>query len=295
MSTSFHNQVSDLQNQIDSLRARNAALEQQLEDMEAAHLDKASGLEDIIAQLENQLCETKKSLPITCPQHYKGTRREHRSFQNPAADYLVRFLKVPSTTRFFTKVGSAQPFLLCETTALNFTVSDWIQLIHSYPATVFHLLNVFDSSTAVLLQSQRFLLERLRERQQCNHLSSSDVIARKPMTAPTYAMFLQAVHGGRSSEEEEEIETETERVDRYVSWCGEPRCLVTVTVFLNRFGTFLQTQEKEKEELRMSEKEKEELRMSEKEELRMYEKEKEELRMSEKEELRMSEKEELRM
>ncbi|KAG1947666.1 hypothetical protein F2P79_000980 [Pimephales promelas] len=95
-----------------------------------------------------------KSLPITCPQHYKATRREHRSFQNPAADYLVRFLKVPSTTRFFTKVGSAQPFLLCETTALNFTVSDWIQLIHSYPATVFHLLNVFDSSTAVLLQSQ---------------------------------------------------------------------------------------------------------------------------------------------
>ncbi|KAG1949151.1 hypothetical protein F2P79_011965, partial [Pimephales promelas] len=60
----------------------------------------------------------------------------------------------PVLQRFFTKVGSAQPFLLCETTALNFTVSDWIQLIHSYPATVFHLLNVFDSSTAVLLQSQ---------------------------------------------------------------------------------------------------------------------------------------------
>ncbi|XDV38053.1 hypothetical protein PO909_007539 [Leuciscus waleckii] len=48
-----------VQNQIDGLRARNAALEQQLEDMEAAHLDKTSGLEDIIAQLENQLCETK--------------------------------------------------------------------------------------------------------------------------------------------------------------------------------------------------------------------------------------------
>uniref|UniRef100_A0A671PQJ2 Vimentin-related 1 n=1 Tax=Sinocyclocheilus anshuiensis TaxID=1608454 RepID=A0A671PQJ2_9TELE len=57
--TSFHNQVTDLQNQIDGLRARNAALEQQLEDMEEAHLDKTAGLEDIIAQLESQLCETK--------------------------------------------------------------------------------------------------------------------------------------------------------------------------------------------------------------------------------------------
>ncbi|RXN07915.1 vimentin-like protein [Labeo rohita] len=57
--TTFHNQVTDLQNQIDGLRARNGALERQLEDMEAAHLDKVAGLEDIIAQLESQLCETK--------------------------------------------------------------------------------------------------------------------------------------------------------------------------------------------------------------------------------------------
>ncbi|XP_076139500.1 vimentin-like [Alosa pseudoharengus] len=60
--TTYHNQVTDLQNQIDGLRARNAALEQQLEDMEAAHLDKMAGLEDIIAQLENQLCETKMEM-----------------------------------------------------------------------------------------------------------------------------------------------------------------------------------------------------------------------------------------
>uniref|UniRef100_A0A8C8GLG8 IF rod domain-containing protein n=1 Tax=Oncorhynchus tshawytscha TaxID=74940 RepID=A0A8C8GLG8_ONCTS len=57
--TTFHNQVTDLQNQIDGLRARNMALEQQLEDMEMTHMDKVGGLEGIIAQLENQLCETK--------------------------------------------------------------------------------------------------------------------------------------------------------------------------------------------------------------------------------------------
>ncbi|KAM6986347.1 vimentin-like isoform 1-T2 [Aplochiton taeniatus] len=57
--TTFHNQVTDLQNQIDGLRARNAALEQQLEDMEIAHVDKVGGLEAIIVQLETQLCETK--------------------------------------------------------------------------------------------------------------------------------------------------------------------------------------------------------------------------------------------
>ncbi|KAG7477077.1 hypothetical protein MATL_G00090320 [Megalops atlanticus] len=60
--TSYHNQVTDLQNQIDGLRARNAALEQQLDDMEMGHLDKAAGLERIIAQLENQLCETKMEM-----------------------------------------------------------------------------------------------------------------------------------------------------------------------------------------------------------------------------------------
>lgn len=57
--TSFHNQVTDLQNQIEGLRARNAALEQQLEDMEMTHMDKVGTLEDVIAQLEAQLCETK--------------------------------------------------------------------------------------------------------------------------------------------------------------------------------------------------------------------------------------------
>ncbi|XP_028830051.1 vimentin [Denticeps clupeoides] len=60
--TTFHNQVSDLQNQIDGIRARNSALEQQLEDMEAAHLDKVGSLEAIIAQLESQLCETKMEM-----------------------------------------------------------------------------------------------------------------------------------------------------------------------------------------------------------------------------------------
>uniref|UniRef100_A0A3Q1G1N7 Vimentin-related 1 n=1 Tax=Acanthochromis polyacanthus TaxID=80966 RepID=A0A3Q1G1N7_9TELE len=57
--TTFHNQVTDLQNQIDGLRARNAALEQQLEDMEMSHMDKVVNLESIIAQLEGQLCDTK--------------------------------------------------------------------------------------------------------------------------------------------------------------------------------------------------------------------------------------------
>ncbi|XP_026204842.1 desmin-like [Anabas testudineus] len=57
--TTFHNQVTDLQNQIDGLRARNAALEQQLEDMEMSHMDKVGSLEIVIAQLESQLCETK--------------------------------------------------------------------------------------------------------------------------------------------------------------------------------------------------------------------------------------------
>lgn len=56
---SFHSQVEDLQNQIEGLRLRNGALEQQLEDMEAAHEEKVVGLEDVIAQLEGQLCETK--------------------------------------------------------------------------------------------------------------------------------------------------------------------------------------------------------------------------------------------
>ncbi|KAJ8286623.1 hypothetical protein GJAV_G00041270 [Gymnothorax javanicus] len=57
--STFYNQVTDLQNQIDGLRARNATLEQQLEDMEVGHLDKVAGLQQMIVQLENQLCETK--------------------------------------------------------------------------------------------------------------------------------------------------------------------------------------------------------------------------------------------
>ncbi|KAK6322819.1 hypothetical protein J4Q44_G00076110 [Coregonus suidteri] len=60
--TTFHSQVTDLQNQIDGLRASNVALEQQLQDMEMAHMDKVGGLEGIIAQLEHQLCETKMEM-----------------------------------------------------------------------------------------------------------------------------------------------------------------------------------------------------------------------------------------
>lgn len=57
--TSFRNQITDLQNQIEGLWAHNAALEQQLEDMELSHMDKVGRLQDVIAQLEAELCETK--------------------------------------------------------------------------------------------------------------------------------------------------------------------------------------------------------------------------------------------
>lgn len=57
--TSFRNQITDLQNQIEGLRAHNAALEQQLEDIEMSHMDKVGSLQDVIAQLEAELCETK--------------------------------------------------------------------------------------------------------------------------------------------------------------------------------------------------------------------------------------------
>lgn len=57
--TSFRNQITDLQSQIERLRAHNAALEQQLEDMEMSHMDKVGCLQDVIAQLEAELCETK--------------------------------------------------------------------------------------------------------------------------------------------------------------------------------------------------------------------------------------------
>lgn len=57
--TSARNQITDLQNQIEGLRAHDAALEQQLEDMEMSHMDKVGRLQDVIAQLEAELCETK--------------------------------------------------------------------------------------------------------------------------------------------------------------------------------------------------------------------------------------------
>ncbi|TNN82163.1 Vimentin [Liparis tanakae] len=57
--TTFHTQVSELQNQIDGVKARNGSLEQQLEDMEMSHMDKVDSLQSIIAQLEAKLCETK--------------------------------------------------------------------------------------------------------------------------------------------------------------------------------------------------------------------------------------------
>lgn len=57
--TTFHNQVTDFQNRIDGLRAQNAAMEMQLENMENAHLGNVGALEDIIAHLENELCRTK--------------------------------------------------------------------------------------------------------------------------------------------------------------------------------------------------------------------------------------------
>lgn len=55
----YGNQVTELQTQIDGMRARNASLEQQLDDMENAHMDKVCALEAVIAQLEAQLCDTK--------------------------------------------------------------------------------------------------------------------------------------------------------------------------------------------------------------------------------------------
>ncbi|MBN3300316.1 VIME protein, partial [Amia calva] len=55
----FQNQAIDLQNQIDVLRSRNSALQQQLDEMELSHQDKVSDLQDLIDRLECQLCETK--------------------------------------------------------------------------------------------------------------------------------------------------------------------------------------------------------------------------------------------
>ncbi|XP_053314190.1 vimentin-like [Spea bombifrons] len=58
----YSSQVSDLQSQIDLLRARNEALEKQLEDMEAKHLEEAAMLQEVITQLECRLLETKADL-----------------------------------------------------------------------------------------------------------------------------------------------------------------------------------------------------------------------------------------
>ncbi|RXM99928.1 Vimentin [Acipenser ruthenus] len=60
--TIFQSQATDLQNEIDGLRCRNSVLEQQLQDMEANHLDRVASLQDIIAQLECQLRETKSEM-----------------------------------------------------------------------------------------------------------------------------------------------------------------------------------------------------------------------------------------
>lgn len=60
--TIFQSQATDLQNEIDRLRGCNCVLQQQLEDMEANHLDRVTNLQDIIAQLECQLRETKTEM-----------------------------------------------------------------------------------------------------------------------------------------------------------------------------------------------------------------------------------------
>uniref|UniRef100_H3AV01 Vimentin-related 1 n=2 Tax=Latimeria chalumnae TaxID=7897 RepID=H3AV01_LATCH len=54
--------LTDLDNEIDAWRARNEALEKQLGDMEVNHLDKKAELEDIIAQLECELRETRADM-----------------------------------------------------------------------------------------------------------------------------------------------------------------------------------------------------------------------------------------
>ncbi|XP_051784562.1 vimentin-like [Erpetoichthys calabaricus] len=58
----YQSQILDLQSQIDNLRGRNNALQQQLDDMEDNHLDKVANLQDVIAQLECQLCDTKAEM-----------------------------------------------------------------------------------------------------------------------------------------------------------------------------------------------------------------------------------------
>ncbi|XP_067884868.1 vimentin-like isoform X2 [Heterodontus francisci] len=55
-------QIVDLQSEIGSLRSTNQYLENQLEDMEASHLEKVASLQHDIAQLEYQLRETKAEM-----------------------------------------------------------------------------------------------------------------------------------------------------------------------------------------------------------------------------------------
>ncbi|XP_035292112.1 vimentin-like [Anguilla anguilla] len=57
--TIFHNQITDLQNQIEGLRSRNELLELQLQDMEINHLDKVASMQQLLAQLDSQISETK--------------------------------------------------------------------------------------------------------------------------------------------------------------------------------------------------------------------------------------------
>ncbi|XP_072263247.1 vimentin-like isoform X1 [Pyxicephalus adspersus] len=58
----YSSQITDLQGQIDTLRARNEALEKMLDDMQAKHLEEVATLQEIIAQLEDRLIETKADL-----------------------------------------------------------------------------------------------------------------------------------------------------------------------------------------------------------------------------------------
>ncbi|CAH2299685.1 vimentin-like [Pelobates cultripes] len=58
----YTNQVSDLQSQIDALRARNEALENQLEDMKAKHLEESDVLHETLNKLEWRLLATQSDL-----------------------------------------------------------------------------------------------------------------------------------------------------------------------------------------------------------------------------------------
>ena len=60
--TIFHNQITDLQNLIEGLHSRNDLLAQQLQGMEGNHLDKVASMQDLIAQLDYQLSETKAEM-----------------------------------------------------------------------------------------------------------------------------------------------------------------------------------------------------------------------------------------